>query len=221
MDEQAGLPKDAVHGRVENHRFDPTDVPGRSSAVLPSNLVRRARRVAVALTSLTTVAALAAPAQAQACANNHLRPTRANLEVVRAAVLCLHNAERARHGLPALRENPRLRRAAVRHTEHMVVARFFDHTSPGGATMLDRIRRTGYTSGARAWSLGENIAWASGRYATAAQIHRSWMRSAGHRANILQRSFREIGIGVEAGVPVRLSASQSGATYTTDFGYRR
>ena len=183
---------------------------------------RRAPRRALTL-SLAALAALAAPAgaQAQGCANTHLKPTRANLEVVRAAVLCLHNAERARYGLPRLRENPRLRRAAARHSEHMVGARFFDHTTPGGSTMLDRIRRTGYTSGARAWSVGENIAWASGRLASAAQIHRTWMSSAGHRANILQRSFREIGIGIETGVPVRLSASQSGATYTTDFGFRR
>jgi uncharacterized protein YkwD len=47
------------------------------------------------------------------------------------------------------------------------------------------------------------------------------MKSPGHRANILQRSFREIGIGIESGLPVRLSAAQSGATYTTDFGFRR
>jgi uncharacterized protein YkwD len=140
---------------------------------------------------------------------------------VRSAVLCLHNAERARHGLPRLSENARLRRAAERHSSHMVDAHFFDHTSPSGTTMLDRIRRTGYTSGARGWSLGENIAWGSGRLATAAQIQRAWMKSPGHRANILKRSFRQIGIGIETGLPVRLSASQSGATYTTDFGYRR
>jgi uncharacterized protein YkwD len=47
------------------------------------------------------------------------------------------------------------------------------------------------------------------------------MNSPGHRANILQRAFREIGIGIETGVPVRLSVSQSGATYTADFGVRR
>jgi uncharacterized protein YkwD len=167
--------------------------------------------------------ALLAPAGAQArgCANEDARPARANLEEVRRAVLCLHNQDRARHGLPRLKENPRLRRAADDHSEHMVDRRFFDHTSPGGATMVERVRRTGYTSGARAWSLGENIAWGSGRLATAEQIHRSWMRSPGHRANILQRSFREIGIGIETGLPLRLSAAQSGATYTTDFGFRR
>jgi uncharacterized protein YkwD len=184
-----------------------------------TTLVRRTPLLA----ALLALVALLAPsaAQAQGCANVNAKPTRANLELVRAAVLCLHNAERVRHGLPRLSENPRLRRAAARHTEHMVAAHFFDHTTPAGATMVERIRRTGYTSGARGWSIGENIAWGTGRLATAVQIHRSWMHSPGHRANILQRSFREIGIGIETGVPVRLSVSQPGATYTADFGVRR
>jgi uncharacterized protein YkwD len=193
--------------------------------------VYRFLRKGPGLATLLALAALLAPAAAQArpeasssqdgCANTALKPTRANIELVRDAVLCLHNRERARHGLPRLKENPKLRRAAERHSSSMVDERYFDHTSPGGATMVDRIRRTGYTRHARAWALGENIAWGSGSLATAAEIHRSWMHSAGHRANILQRSFREIGIGIETGLPVRLSAAQSGATYTTDFGFRR
>ena len=185
-----------------------------------SNVFRKGPGLAVVL----AFAALLAPATAgaaQGCANTDLKPTSANLELVRDAVLCLHNRERAERGLSKLKENPKLRRAAERHSSHMVGASFFDHTSPGGADMVDRVRRTGYTSNARSWALGENIAWGSGRLASAAQIHRSWMRSSGHRANILQRSFREIGIGIETGLPVRLSAAQSGATYTTDFGFRR
>ncbi|MEA2135191.1 MAG: hypothetical protein QOC68_3100 [Solirubrobacteraceae bacterium] len=184
-----------------------------------STVLRRAPLFAVVL----ALAAMLAPAgaQAQGCANTHLKPNAANVGAVRSAVLCLHNAERARHGLPKLRENWRLRSAASRHSARMVGSHFFDHTTPGGLTMAQRIRSTGYVNGAHAWSIGENIAWASGRLATAAQIHRSWMSSAGHRANILQRSFREIGIGIAPGVPVHLSASQSGATYTTDFGFRR
>ena len=180
-------------------------------------------RRAPGLAGLIALVALLAPAgaQAQGCANVNVKPSNGNLEVVRSAVLCLHNAERARYGLPKLSESPRLRRAAARHSSHMVDAHFFGHTSPGGTTMTDRIRRAGYTNGARGWSIGENIAWGSGRLSTAAQIHRSWMKSPGHRANILQRSFREIGIGIKAGVPVRLSASTSGGTYTTDFGVRR
>jgi uncharacterized protein YkwD len=193
-----------------------------------STVLRKGPGLAIVL----ALAALLAPAASharpatkakasQACANTDLKPTRANLELVRDAVLCLHNRERAARGLPRLKENPKLRRAAERHSGSMVTASFFDHTSPGGSTMVDRIRRTGYTSRARSWALGENIAWGSGRLATAAQINRSWMNSSGHRANILQRSFREIGIGIETGLPVRLSAAQSGATYTTDFGFRR
>jgi uncharacterized protein YkwD len=185
-----------------------------------TSIVRRTPLLAALLIALVALLAPAA-AQAQACANVNLKPTRANLEIVRSAVLCLHNAERARNRLPRLTENPRLRRAAARHTAHMLAARFFDHTTPAGTTMVDRIRRTGYTSGASGWKVGENIAWGTGRLATAAQIHRSWMNSPGHRANILQRSFREIGIGIETGVPVRVSAAQFGATYTADFGARR
>jgi uncharacterized protein YkwD len=195
--------------------------------VLHSIVLRKGPGLAIVL----ALAALSLPAAAQArpeaattqdgCANTNVTPTRANIELVRNAVLCLHNRERTSHGLPRLKENPKLRRAAERHTSNMVSARFFDHTSPGGSTMVDRIRKTGYTRHARSWALGENIAWGSGSLATAAQIQRSWMNSAGHRANILQRSFREIGIGIETGLPVRLSAAQSGATYTTDFGFRR
>jgi uncharacterized protein YkwD len=193
--------------------------------------VFRILRKGPGLAIVLALVALLAPAAAQArpeagaadegCANANLLPTRANLELVRDAVLCLHNRERAKHGLSRLRENPRLRRAARRHSASMVDERYFDHTSPGGSTMVSRIRKTGYTRRARAWALGENIAWGSGGLATAAQIHRSWMNSAGHRANILDPSFREIGIGIETGLPVRLSAAQSGATYTTDFGFRR
>ena len=133
-------------------------------------------------------------------------------------MLCLHNRERARHGLAALRENPDLRTAAAKHSIHMVDAHFFDHVTPSGRTMLDRVRRTGYLRRAHGWSIGENIAWASGRLATAAEIADEWMSSAGHRANILRAKFREIGIGIEIGVPVR--GSRSGATYTEDFGFR-
>lgn len=189
--------------------------------MIRSTPFRRAPGLAVVLSLAALLVPAAAGAQASECANTHLRPTTANVEAVRAAILCLHNAERTRHGLPKLRENWRLRSAADRHAARMVRSHFFDHTTPGGLTMPERIRSTGYMTGARAWSLGENIAWGSGRLATAAEIERAWMNSPGHRANILERSFREIGIGIVPGLPVHLSAAQSGATYTTDFGFRR
>ena len=126
------------------------------------------------------------------------------------------NAKRGRHDLRPLRLNRRLSTAARGHSLAMVRRHFFSHDSPSGATFVDRIRRTGYLSGAQSWSLGENIAYGSGRLSTPRAIARAWMNSPGHRANILSSSFREIGIGLVAGIPV----GGDGATYTTDFGRR-
>ena len=183
-----------------------------------SKLPRTASRLALGLAA----AALLLPAgaaQAQDCANTHVRPTRENLNDVRQAVLCLHNRERARHGLKPLRENPDLRSAAARHSTHMVDAHFFNHVTPSGRTMIDRVRRAGYLRRVHgSWSIGENIAWASGRLSTADEITDVWMRSEGHRANILRSKFREIGIGISIGTP---AGSRSGATYTENFGFRR
>jgi uncharacterized protein YkwD len=100
----------------------------------------------------------------------------------------------------------------------MVADGFFDHDTPGGGDMTARILDTGYANG-RGWSLGENIAYGTGELATAAEIHGAWMRSSGHRANILRRQFREIGIGIALGVPD--AGADGGATYTADFGIRR
>jgi uncharacterized protein YkwD len=154
------------------------------------------------------------------CANTNLEPTAGNLDEVRAAVLCLHNRDRAAAGLPPLKENAKLRRAALGHSDDMVERRYFDHDEPDGDGMVDRIKRSGYVRPGDAWSVGENIAWGTSDLATAAEIHKAWMNSAGHRANILRRSFKEIGIGIVLGNP-SVSPVGAGATYTADFGVRR
>ena len=173
---------------------------------------------------LALCALLALPAASQAkrkgtCAHANVVPSAANLELVRTAVLCLHNRERATRGLPKLAERAELRTAAEGHSVHMVEAQFFAHDGPDGSDMVDRILGTGYARG-HGWSLGENIAWGTGPLATAAAIHRAWMRSPGHKANILRRQFREIGIGIALGAPAP-TGGQDGATYTADFGVRR
>ncbi|HEY7633378.1 MAG TPA: CAP domain-containing protein, partial [Thermoleophilaceae bacterium] len=63
------------------------------------------------------------------CANTDVVPTAGNLDVVRAAILCLNNQERDARGLPPLKENARLRQAAVGHSDDMVEQRYFDHDS--------------------------------------------------------------------------------------------
>jgi uncharacterized protein YkwD len=175
--------------------------------------------LAACIAAVLPATTLAAPSRRGSCTNTTVQPTPGNVALVRAAVLCLHNAERSARGLPPLRENAKLRRAAQRHSDDMVRGGYFAHESRSGADMADRILGTGYARN-RGWSLGENIAWGTGSLATAAEIQRAWMESPGHKANILRRQFREIGIGIAIGAPVR-SGGLDGATYTADFGVRR
>jgi uncharacterized protein YkwD len=177
-------------------------------------------RIAIVAAGILAASAVATPAHAADCAEADLMPTASNLAQIRQATLCLLNAERSAHGLRDLRANPRLRRAATGYARLMDSTNFFSHTSPSGSTMLSRITSTKYLSGARTWTIGENLAWGTGSYATPAGAVRAWMRSPGHRRNILNPAFREIGIGVADGAPISVAAAASGATYATDFGSR-
>jgi len=177
--------------------------------------------VCIALCALIALPAASSAARKRTvrCANTNVAPNAANLATVRAAVLCLHNRERAARRLAPLKQNARLRRAAELHSTNMVNAHFFSHETPDGTDMVDRILRAGFARGA-GWLLGENIAWGSGDLATAAEIHRAWMLSPGHKANIVRREFRSIGIGIAIGAPVDTDGLGA-ATYTADFGVRR
>jgi uncharacterized protein YkwD len=159
-----------------------------------------------------------AAASAASCADTHLVPTRANSERIEAATLCLVNVQRARHGERALRPNADLNRSAAAHSEDMVARNYFDHTSPAGETVLDRIKASTYLPPRAGYILGENIALGTMQLATPAAIVDSWMKSPGHRANILNGDFRDSGLGVVARAPRRYSQGQPGATYTEQFG---
>ena len=158
---------------------------------------------------------------AATCRDARLVPTRSNPARVRAAMLCLLNAERASRGLRQLRSSGQLRQAATAYSRKMVRERFFDHVCPEGSTMQSRIRKgTGYLSrDVKDWALGENLGWGSGAKSTPQAMVRMWMAWAGHRDNILNERFRHIGIGSATGPPVINDAAPA-ATYTTDFGYR-
>ncbi|MFE9553934.1 sigma-70 family RNA polymerase sigma factor [Streptomyces sp. NPDC006692] len=118
-------------------------------------------------------------------------------------VLALLNSERAKAGCSALTSNPKLYSAALKHSEAMAAQNFFDHTDPSGAGPGDRITAAGYQ-----WSsYGENIARGQ---QDAASVMDSWMHSPGHRANILNCAFKEVGVGVHYG--------SGGPWWTQDFG---
>jgi uncharacterized protein YkwD len=168
----------------------------------------------VALGSKKPVKAKAAAAP---CTNTDVMPTGQNVELVRAAILCLHNQIRVQAGLPALKDNAKLRRAATGHSSDMVISGYFDHTSLDGETFVDRILAVGYVKKSDGWTLGENLAWGTGELSTPQGIMNAWMNSAGHKANILRKAYREVGIGIRLGVP---SESGVGATVTADFGVK-
>lgn len=144
--------------------------------------------------------------------------TAPTIRLARAAV-CLINKRRVRRGMPRLRINRRLTRAAMWHTHDMIRRNYFGHVSKRGRDVVDRLYKTRYLGGRFSWRVGENLAWGSGYRGTPRQIVRAWMRSAGHRRNMLDPRFREIGIGVIARAPIRTDLPT--ATYTTTFGIRR
>lgn len=145
-------------------------------------------------------------------------PSESGVNAAGQATICLLNRERTSRGLPPFRLNPLLTQASVEHSGDMVRLGYFEHTSPDGRSVGDRLRSIGYSRGVNA-SAGENIAYGVGKKATPKAIVAAWMKSTGHRQDILRRTFTEIGIGVALGAP-EVNADEQGkaATYTTDFG---
>jgi uncharacterized protein YkwD len=138
------------------------------------------------------------------CAGANTHANLAPLKVMRHAVLCLINKERAAFGLPPLSASSRLNDSAQGWTNTMVQHGIFSHGDPGG-----RISAAGYN-----WSAeGENIATG---YRTPNQVVSGWMHSAGHCSNILSPNYSDVGTGV-SGHPVSGYASGP-ATWTQDFG---
>lgn len=177
------------------------------------------------LAAVLSAAALASPAsalaQAPACPGADDLPTAETIDAARGATLCLLNQQRAARGLRALQENATLEATADGYSRQMVAEGFFAHVTPEGATFADRIGASGYLTDADDWAVGENLAWGTGPLATPAQTVVAWMDSPGHRRNILNRRYREIGIGIVPGTPTPEARALPGATYTTEFGFRQ
>ncbi|MFH8342063.1 sigma-70 family RNA polymerase sigma factor [Streptomyces sp. AM6-12] len=118
-------------------------------------------------------------------------------------VIALVNQQRASAGCSPLTEDPQLQQAAQAHSDDMAARHFFDHVNPDGADPGQRITAAGYR-----WSTyGENIAMGQ---QTPASVMDAWMNSPGHRANILNCAFKNIGVGVHKGT--------GGPWWTQDFG---
>lgn len=111
---------------------------------------------------------------------------------VRRGLLERLNRERARRGLPALRPDARLDRAAQAHAEDMLRRSYYGHESPEGSTALERARSSGY----RPHFVAENIA--SGQYSVE-EVMDGWISSDVHRDHIVSRLYSDVGSGVAIG----------------------
>jgi uncharacterized protein YkwD len=117
----------------------------------------------------------------------------------RIALLDRINVVRAAHGLRRVYPSTQLRGAARGHSLDMLRHGYFAHTSPTGATVYDRIVRSGFVSGYTSWLGGETLAWGTGTLAGARATVHAWMLSPEHRAILLSPTYRWVGISRECG----------------------
>lgn len=133
-----------------------------------------------------------------------------SIESLEYRVFELVNLERTRSGRKQLIWMGRAAIVARSHSIDMAKFNYFGHADQGGSRISDRSELLGLTE----WrSLGENIAWSTGSGDPIKSTVESWMRSAGHRGNILDPGFRESGVGV--------AISTTGKLYFTQVFVRR
>ncbi|MEA2286483.1 MAG: hypothetical protein QOJ21_2526 [Solirubrobacteraceae bacterium] len=172
-----------------------------------SPFLRRGRSCAPALAVLVAVLSLVPAASAA----GHRGVRTQSADGYAAAVLRLVNAQRASAGLVPVEPDRRLARAARRFSRDMVRQRFFDHVSPAGSTVGQRVRQAGFTGR----GVAETIAWGAGASAGPEAIVAMWMASPGHRAIIMDGTYRRVGVGVASGSPAGMDGAR---TVTADFG---
>lgn len=169
--------------------------------------------------------AAAAPArsstQPSACDGAGVLAARASA-VPRAAdaILCLVNRARRAHRLRPVRLSPELQHAALSHSRDMRRRQYFDHVTPEGGLLEQRVADAGYLRGiVGGWNVGEALAWDPGALATPAGLVQTMLDSPPHRRILLDRRYREAGIGLVRGLPVP-DDTGSGATLTVNLGVR-
>src|SRR5262249_26541515 len=126
------------------------------------------------------------------------------------------NRARARHGLPPVQHDRALHRAAQRHSNGMISRDYFSHTSPSGSTLYRRVLRAGFRYSGTWWA-AETLAWGTGTRASPRAPVRMWMHSSEHRAILLSRHAKLIGIGRATG---SLFGYRNAVAWTADFAHR-
>ncbi len=121
-------------------------------------------------------------------------PTYAAYPTINAVSVLAHtNAQRYRNGMTLLDSDGELSHAAAMKMQDLFAHQYFAHVSPSGESISDLARRVGYTY----LAVGENLAL--GDFASSKEVVEAWMKSPGHRKNILSRTYSEIGIAAGRG----------------------
>ncbi|BBH68517.1 hypothetical protein ACTI_52020 [Actinoplanes sp. OR16] len=147
-----------------------------------------------------TVAAKARPKTSKTATPTKTTAAPAVDESVAAEILRLVNTERQAAGCDGLTTESRLEAAAQKHSQLQADQNTMSHQLPGEASMGDRVTAEGY----RWRSVGENVA---AGYTSAESVMEGWMNSPGHKANILNCGYEQLGVG--------LASSSSGTKYWT------
>lgn len=159
------------------------------------------------------VAAAAPPATADAACEGANQPIVAQDPSAAArATRCVVNEQRRK--VRNLRPQGTLAATAQRTAADLVRRRYWSHTTPEGRGPGWKMRK--YRKGRRWFHVGENLAFEPGAAATPRAVVRAWMRSRTHRANVMARRFRELGIGIVRGTP----RGGPGMTLVAHFGAR-
>jgi len=157
----------------------------------PANSSSSSKPTPPSSSSKPTTSTSSAPASSSSQGNTSSTPAQSNgsYSAFQNQVLQLVNKERAANGLKALTVNNELNKTATLKSEDMAKLNYFDHTSPTYGSPFDMMKKYGITYR----TAGENIAMGQ---ATPEQVMQGWMNSPGHRANILNSSYTQIGVGI-------------------------
>jgi uncharacterized protein YkwD len=155
------------------------------------------------------VVALLAPAAAAGAATMiaspaEAAPAKVSEQTLQTEINKLTNVQRVKNGCSALTVDAQLTTAARGHSGWMAQTGNFSHTGKGGSNFVARSKAAGYTRPS-----AENIAYG---YRTASAVVDGWMKSPGHRANILNCKSKTVGVGV-------VYAASGTPYYTQNFGF--
>lgn len=113
-------------------------------------------------------------------------------EITVQSVISLTNQARVEAGVPEVRHNALLEIAAMNKAQDMALGSYFSHVSPDGRQPWDFIKEAGY----KYTAAGENLAV---HFFDVEPLQDAWMNSPGHKANVLNKNYEEMGVGIAKG----------------------